>query len=121
MSTTLPPYQDQLDDSVLQSSAHPSYPYRNPYTAPPLPPPRTPSLATTLPNLNLNHLYQITTFAEPTDRVWQEFNTIALLLDQDKLPQLEGASLGGEAPQPTGQNAGDHPPDEEEPLPPEEE
>lgn len=117
--------------AVLPSASHPSYPYGNPYAprnlanptahSQTLPSPlfrpasHAQSLATTLPVLGLRHLFSVTTFGEPRDRGWNDMGLEDLLKERED-ESGETKEGTGEPPQPTGQNAGDHPPDEEEPV-----
>lgn len=123
----------QRQPAVLPSASHPSYPYGNPYAprnlanpsahSQTLPSPlfrpasHAQSLATTLPVLGLRHLFSVTTFGEPRDRGWNDMGLEDLLADREEEENGDAKGQGsGEPPQPTGQNAGDHPPDEEEPV-----
>lgn len=77
------------------------------------------SLATSLPVLALPHLFELTTFGQSRDRTWNELGLNALLEEEERGEEDErrGGEMGqtgGDVPQPTGQNAGDHPPDEDE-------
>lgn len=108
--------------AVLPSASHPSYPYGNPHTITPHAPRSKPptathhSLATSLPVLSLPHLHSITTFGEPSERVWTELGLNNLLPEVERREEEseEGGKGKGEAMQPTGQNAGDFPVEEGE-------
>ncbi|BGP56414.1 hypothetical protein JCM8202_001846 [Rhodotorula sphaerocarpa] len=133
----LPPYQDE-DDDALPSQAHPSYPYGNPYknhafaptssgsttarTRPsssahhlsPFAHPLThsASLATTLPALELRHLFERTTFGDPLDRQWPELNLASMFgpktrveLEEDRKSRDALYNTHGDAGAPAGQNA----------------
>lgn len=111
--------------AILPSASHASYPYGNPYALPisthaTLPLnllSSTPSLSTTLPVLTLPHLFTLTGFNQPKERSWNELALTQLLpLNPNhlELNTPDGLSTPSEAPQPTGQNAGDHPPNEED-------
>ncbi|KAL8277281.1 hypothetical protein RQP46_010350 [Phenoliferia psychrophenolica] len=128
----LPPYQDEDDETVLPSASHPSYPYGNPYsTKPHAPTSFSPSstlfhpsssaqsLATTLPALSIRHLHAITTFGDARDRTWSELALDDLLKERKEEESRNGMQhQAGDAPEITGQNAGDHPPEdgEEQPM-----
>ncbi|GAA6044292.1 hypothetical protein JCM8097_008682 [Rhodosporidiobolus ruineniae] len=114
----LPPYQDEDDETVLPSQAHPSYPYGNPYKPHLLTSPsrRNPSghhpssastsslfhpsgsgahssapvsLATTLPALELRDLFARTTFGDAPDRQWAELHLPGLFGRKTKVEQAE--------------------------------
>lgn len=120
-----------LPPAVLPSAAHPSYPYGNPHaTRPGGPSSTTPSvgstsslfrpnssaqsLATSLPVLAIRHLHAVTTFGDARDRTWSEMALDDLLPQRDDDDGRDGTQgQAGDAPQPTGQAAGDDPPDEE--------
>ncbi|GJN90196.1 hypothetical protein Rhopal_003195-T1 [Rhodotorula paludigena] len=131
----LPPYQDEDDETVLPSQAHPSYPYGNPYkphlAASPSrraaaaraaafePSTHSASLATTLPTLELRELFERTTFGDAPDRQWHELHLGGLFGRKTRAEQEEDAELRdalqnahGDAGQPAGQNAGDAPEEE---------
>ena len=117
--------------AVLPSASHPSYPYGNPYATRPTnpasdaststlfrPSASAQSLATTLPALSIRHLHTVTTFGDARDRTWSELALDDLLLDRDDDEAKDGIQhQAGDAPDHAGQNAGDHPPeDEEQPM-----
>ncbi|KAM0750689.1 hypothetical protein T439DRAFT_325743 [Meredithblackwellia eburnea MCA 4105] len=117
----LPPYQDEDDESILPSAAHPSYPYGNPYAPRSLPSKTSStlfrphssisSLATSLPVLNLPNLHSLTTFGDARDRTWNELGLDELL---DPIARAEGEDepnqgQAGDGGEPSGQNAGDEP------------
>ncbi|GAA6010771.1 hypothetical protein JCM10207_005834 [Rhodosporidiobolus poonsookiae] len=133
----LPPYQDEDDETILPSQAHPSYPYGNPYKPNLLSSPsrrgptahssfsqpstHSASLSTTLPALELRDLFARTTFGEASDRQWTELHLPGLfgrktraeereLEEQEKRDQMGH----GDAGPPAGQNAGDAPMSESE-------
>ncbi|BGP17448.1 hypothetical protein JCM10213_003269 [Rhodosporidiobolus nylandii] len=126
----LPPYQDEDDETVLPSQAHPSYPYGNPYkpnllTSPTRrgpslhasafePSTHSASLATTLPALELRELFERTTFGEAQDRQWTELHLGGLFGRKTRVEQEEDEEERdamhnghGDAGPPAGQNAGD--------------
>ncbi|BGP41357.1 hypothetical protein JCM10450v2_005398 [Rhodotorula kratochvilovae] len=124
----LPPYQDEDDESVLPSQAHPSYPYGNPYkphllqsssrrgpSARPAffePSTHAASLATTLPALELRELFERTTFGDAPDRQWRELHLGGLFGRKTRAEQEEDEEdrdVHGDAGPPAGQNAGDAP------------
>lgn len=123
---------------ALPSQAHPSYPYGNPYknhafaptssgsttgrTRPsssahhlsPFAHPLThsASLATTLPALELRHLFERTTFGDPLDRQWPELNLAGMFgpktrveLEEDRKSRDALYNTHGDAGAPAGQNA----------------
>ncbi|POY69903.1 hypothetical protein BMF94_7101 [Rhodotorula taiwanensis] len=130
----LPPYQDEDDETVLPSQAHPSYPYGNPYkdqafTSPSRtkgrsrgahlssfahPLTHSTSLATSLPALELRQLFERTTFGDPLDRQWGELNLPGLLgpktrieREEDRQSQDAMYNAHGDAGTPAGQNSAD--------------
>ncbi|GAA5849063.1 hypothetical protein JCM8547_006431 [Rhodosporidiobolus lusitaniae] len=131
----LPAYQDEDDESILPSQAHPSYPYGNPYKpnllhspsrrsrptshhpssfVPSGPSTFTASLSTTLPSLELRDLFARTTFGEPADRQWTELHLGGLFGRKTRKEQEEDEeerdamhNAHGDAGPPAGQNAGD--------------
>lgn len=60
----------------------------------------------------MRHLFTLTTFGESKERVWTELGLDDLLTDRND--EDLGANGGGDAPQPTGQNAGDFPAEPEQ-------
>ncbi|GAA5846420.1 hypothetical protein JCM9279_001366 [Rhodotorula babjevae] len=134
----LPPYQDEEDDAVLPSQAHPSYPYGNPYkphlsstlrrgpassssssSSRPTADPSThaASLATALPALELRDLYERTTFGDAPDRQWRELHLGGLFGRRTRPERDEDEDerdTHGDAGPPAGQNAGDAPEDDSE-------
>ncbi|GAA5984578.1 hypothetical protein JCM11641_006556 [Rhodosporidiobolus odoratus] len=127
----LPAYQDEDDETILPSQAHPSYPYGNPYKSNPLTSPsrRQPthpaslshgpsthssSLSTSLPSLELRDLFSRTTFGEPLDRQWTELHLKGLFGRKTRVEREEDEeerdamhNAHGDAGPPAGQNAGD--------------
>ncbi|GAA5890117.1 hypothetical protein JCM6882_009231 [Rhodosporidiobolus microsporus] len=129
----LPPYQDEDDETVLPSQAHPSYPYGNPYkphlTSSPssrragagaphsslfhAPSTHSSSLSTSLPALELRALFERTTFGEAADRQWGELHLGGLFGRKTSTEREEdereerGRESHGDAGPPAGQNAGD--------------
>ena len=77
------------------------------------------SLATTLPVLSLKHLYSVTRFGESNDQAWHELALDRLLPAHERVSE-EATNVmqqqTGDPPQPTGQNAGDHPEDGEDAM-----
>ncbi|GAA5832592.1 hypothetical protein JCM11251_001379 [Rhodosporidiobolus azoricus] len=135
----LPPYQDEDDETILPSQAHPSYPYGNPHkpnlTSSPsrrstasvphssffTPSTHSASLSTTLPALELRDLFARTTFGESTDRQWSELHLGGWFgrktrreRDEDEEERMQGREGHGDAGPPAGQNAGDAVEEEEE-------
>ncbi|GAA5840545.1 hypothetical protein JCM5353_004377 [Sporobolomyces roseus] len=140
----LPPYQDEDDETLLPSQTHPSYPYGNPYrfTSTSLlsstslqPPPsrlRLPhhplrgsthsaSLSTSLPSLELPHLFSLTSFGDESQRHWVEQGLSGLLgpktrreEEEDEEERDRNVNTHGDAGAPAGQNAADGPEDEED-------
>ncbi|BGP33170.1 hypothetical protein JCM10296v2_004964 [Rhodotorula toruloides] len=129
----LAPYQDEDDETVLPSQAHPSWPYGNPYkpnllTSPSrrskpnsanpsslfTPSTHAMSLSTSLPTLELRDLFLRTTFGDAADRQWDEMYLPGLFGRRTRLEEEEDDeerdaihNAHGDAGPPAGQNAAD--------------
>lgn len=122
--------------ALLPSQTHPSYPYGNPYrfnsssllSSTSVIPPSRPShpsshpvgsthsaaLPTSLPSLELPHLFSLTTFGDPSQRQWAEQNLPGLFgpktrgeEEEDEEESNRNVNTHGDAGPPAGQNAAD--------------
>ncbi|GAA5912591.1 uncharacterized protein JCM6883_005316 [Sporobolomyces salmoneus] len=132
----LPPYQDESDETLLPSQTHPSYPYGNPYqslsllssstsvTAPssrphPVGSTHSAPLSTSLTSLELPSLFALTSFGQPSERVWTESALTGLFgprtkreIEEDEEEMERNVNTHGDAGPPAGQNAADGAEDE---------
>ncbi|GAA5886471.1 hypothetical protein JCM16303_001421 [Sporobolomyces ruberrimus] len=142
----LPPYQDEDDETLLPSQTHSSYPYGNPYrftstsllnstslhstshlasssslSSHPIGSTHSASLPTSLASLELPHLFSLTSFGDPSQRVWVEQNLSGLFgpktrgeEEEDDEERDRNHNTHGDAGPPAGQNAADGIEDDEE-------
>ncbi|GAA6009583.1 hypothetical protein JCM11491_001023 [Sporobolomyces phaffii] len=133
-SHLVPPFHAEDDETLLPSDTHPSYPYGNPYRVTPgslatstststvtrVPhrvaagSTRSAALATSLPSLELPHLFALTAFGDPKERTWHEQHLAGLFGPKTRREQEDDdderdrhVNTHGDAGPPAGQNAAD--------------